>query len=308
MAFHSPFLYNVLRLAQNDSDVPRLSFSFLYAASVVGSLGQLTLIDVDFTQPVSDKMSFNNGGIKTSGYCSASPALVFSSEFGSSGERDVTTRDIDLSAATPSLAYLQFELVMGCGASFGTSTTRNVHLEYSTNLGSSWSAVRSRCGISTSSSCLAESRDTATLYRWEAFKTWQRVTVKLSASMLISTVRFRWRQPSFTTATTWALRNVFIGGVCPEGCNNRGKCTRLGTCECDSEFQGTTCTQGKVPLPTRLHDSFEAAAIDTSVWSTTSGATIGTGCSILQSGKSLYFGGSLLRMAITREMNTSSAT
>ena len=270
--------------------------------------GQLTYIDVDFIQPVGAYMNFINGGVSSSGYCNAKPALVFTTAYGSSGQRYASTRDLDLSGASVGKAFLQFDLVMGCGSSFAFSWY-NVQLQYSSNAGQSWSLVKSLCGITTSSTCTASNRGPSTSYSWSQFKTWQRVTIQLTSAMLVSRVRFRWVQTSFSSSTDWALRNIFVGGNCPSGCNNNGNCTSVGTCNCDSGFGGSSCTPTSTSkLAKSLHESFESTTIDSTKWLQVVGGYVGTGCSRLAAGKTLYFSSGGTRMVVTKDLDLSDGT
>ena len=48
-----------------------------------------------------------------------------------------------------------------------------------------------------------------------------------------------------------AMANMMIAdypliiGVCPNNCSNRGNCTELNSCRCDTGFYGSDCSQSK---------------------------------------------------------------
>ena len=269
--------------------------------------GQQNLTDsvyVDFSSAASTYLLAGviGGGMPSAGYCSKTSALVFSGT--GSSLRYVMTQDLDLSKASASQAVVQFELVMGCGSSFGTSGSYNVVLQYSTNSGSSWTQVAPYCSY-TDSTC---SKGPGSSYDWKMFSSWRRATVRLPSGALKSTVRFRWTQTSFSSSTTWALRNIVVtGSGCPTGCSNRGQCMPSGSCACDAGYTGPSCLPVS-PLPTMLHDSFDTSPVSSQNWLLTAGGSIGTGCYTLAQGSTLYFSQSIVRMAITRDLDTRDAT
>lgn len=245
-----------------------------------------------------------NGGVSSSGYCGQAPAILFSTAYGTSGQRYAITKDLNLSGGSAATSVIQFDLVMGCGVSYGTSTSYNVVLQYSTNLGASWTYVQPKCTIQYAR-CV---KNPASSFEWKMFKKWRRVTMRLPSAALTSSVRFRWMQSSFTSSTTWAIKNIVIDGTkCSTGCSNRGRCMLNTTCLCDAGFSGSACMPS-TPAPRMLHDSFDSSPISSTNWLLAAGATIGTGCLTLAEGSSLYFNQANLRMAITRDLNLVNAT
>ena len=87
----------------------------------------------------------------------------------------------------------------------------------------------------------------------------------------ISSVRFRWyqghfgssspisnnpSQPSSTSASEWAVDNVFIGMQCQGHCQGHGVCVSGLFCQCDEGYGGETCGVEETRA-TFLLDDFE---------------------------------------------------
>jgi reelin len=227
-------------------------------------------------------------------------AMVFS---GTVGQRFITTRDL---AVFPN-ANLVFDLNIGCGSNF-SSDQYNVQLQYSTDRGNSWNLV---CSSPSSSSC-GSSYGAGTSYRAGEFRNWRRVSVILPSVTVSKQTRFRWYQSSYSTAFTWAIDNVFIGASCTNLCSGHGRCRTNANnsglvCDCDNGYGGVDC-QPTTNLPVTLTGKFENTTSLQQDWLLYEGGAIGTRCGVVGSGKSLSFYMAGTRMAMTKDLDLTSAS
>lgn len=224
---------------------------------------------------------------------------------GSVGQRFITTRDLVMF----SNANLIFDMNVGCGSNF-SSDQYSVQLQYSKDRGNTWNLVNSGCNPSTSS-CGANYY-AATSYRAGEFRNWRRVSVRLPPATVSTQTRFRWYQSSYSTAFTWAIDNVFIGATCPNFCSGHGRCRTNANesdlvCDCDDGHGGVDC-QPISNLPVTFTETFESQASLQQNWLLYEGGAVGTRCGIVASGKSLSFYLAGTRMAVTRDLNLTSAS
>ena len=235
---------------------------------------------------------------------SSGNAMVFA---GSVGQRFISTRDLVVFSNTS----LYFDLNIGCGSSF-SSDQYNVQLQYSIDRGYSWNLIYHSCYYSY---CYYygyyTGYYTSTSYRAGDFRNWRYVSVPLPSTTVSNQTRFRWYQSSYSTASIWAIDNIFIGKSCPNMCNGHGHChantnNSNMVCDCDYGYGGIDC-QPVTSLPTTFTEMFENQSSLQDNWLLIVGGTIGTRCGVVASGKSLSFYEAGTRMAVTRDLNLTSA-
>ncbi|ESN98794.1 hypothetical protein HELRODRAFT_188910 [Helobdella robusta] len=101
----------------------------------------------------------------------------------------------------------------------------------------------------------------------------------------------------------WALDEVYVSEGCEHLCHGRGVCRR-GECLCDEGYSGTHCGKVTKELLQSFSTNFDANLSDLHLgWSKIDGGSIGDGCGVLGSGRSLYFNGCCLRQAVTAELD-----
>ncbi|KAB1276391.1 Reelin [Camelus dromedarius] len=262
-------------------------------------------------------MLANEGMVKNETFCSATPsAMVFGK---SDGDRFAVTRDLTLKPGY----VLQFKLNIGCANQF--SSTAPVLLQYSHDAGMSWFLVKEGCyPASVGKGCEGNSRELSepTMYHTGDFEEWTRITIVIPRSLASSKTRFRWIQESSSQKNVppFGLDGVYISEPCPSYCSGHGDCVS-GVCFCDLGYTGSMivkkplsyvflfseAAQGTcvsiVPNPSEMFDRFEGKL--SPLWYKITGGQVGTGCGILNDGKSLYFSGSGKREARTVPLDTS---
>ncbi|XP_050414411.2 reelin isoform X2 [Patella vulgata] len=222
-------------------------------------------------------------------------ALEFSSN---TGLRYAETWDYHVTPST----FLQFEIAMGCGSLYGT--LYSVMLEYSVNMGKTWHPVISEC-MPPNFEC--SGYHLSSEYSSDQHMNWTRVTVYLPPGAVSPATRFRWLQhTSHPRGTVWALDNVYLGEGCPWMCSGHGYCDE-GKCICDPGFEGTLCVPSE-PLPMSLKDDFQSDEPDRSKWREIYGGENTDICGHLVNGNSLTFHKDALRMAVTKDIDTSMLT
>ncbi|XP_041459310.1 reelin-like [Lytechinus variegatus] len=204
---------------------------------------------------------------------------------------------------THPMMHLQFSLNLQCGSE---AEDTEVRVEFSTDMGRSWSLVRQEClpGV-----CDGVMTPDDSVYSTGDFSgKWRRVTIPLSTAALMKQTRFRWRQNTHDSSNTkWAVDNVYIGDACgPVMCNGHGRCTHLG-CRCDQGYSGVNCQISVSDLLGNLTEKFETFTPEFDEhekFSVIQGGSIGYGCGVLASGKALVFNQQGRRELITQEINT----
>ncbi|CAH1782623.1 unnamed protein product [Owenia fusiformis] len=200
---------------------------------------------------------------------------------------------------TPS-TFLQFDIALGCGGIY--DTLYSVMLEYSTDMGRSWTPAVDECTPPrTDCSGYHFSSD----YQSENHMNWTRVTLYLPRNAVSPTTRFRWMQhASSLRGNVWALDNVYLGEGCPWMCSGHGYCVD-GTCVCDYGYGGEYCVP-EIPLPSMMRDDFDSG-IDIKVWPEIYGGVATSICDTVLSKNALTFYKDKLRMSVTRDMDTTNA-
>lgn len=110
---------------------------------------------------------------------------------------------------------------------------------------------------------------------------------------------------------TWAIKDVYIGPMCPSHCHGHGDCIR-GHCHCDSGYDGPSCSSSNAVLSASLPviDHFDDVSNSSPLWESIVGGSVKTGCGSLlplAHGKHLYFDGCGIRMALTVPMDVDKA-
>lgn len=108
----------------------------------------------------------------------------------------------------------------------------------------------------------------------------------------------------------WAIKDVYIGQMCPFHCHGHGDCIS-GKCHCDNGYAGSSCSNSETMLSTSLPimDHFDDSSnSSSSLWESVNGGSIKTACGSLiplAHGKHLHFDGCEARMAVTVLMDVS---
>lgn len=122
---------------------------------------------------------------------------------------------------------------------------------------------------------------------------------------------------------TWALKDVYIGQMCPSHCHGHGDCIR-GQCHCDNGYEGVryglkflaqkrnvwnfnsfSCSSSKAVLVASslpIMNHFDDLVNPPPLWETITGGSVKVGCGSLiplAHGKHLHFDGCGIRMAFT---------
>eukprot|EP00054_Salpingoeca_dolichothecata_P030277 m.244800 g.244800 ORF g.244800 m.244800 type:complete len:4694 (-) comp26631_c0_seq1:49-14130(-) len=224
------------------------------------------------------------------------------------GLAQLATTPLDL----PDNSFLQFYITMGgCG---DPSINFYVNVEYSDDLGDTWSLLGPSCNPITSASCSSWLLQGGTsLSSIEYSRGWHRVNVFLGTNIPAGR-RFRWRllEPSSTsTKVDWAISGVYIG-ACQFACAGHGFCER-NQCSCDPGYEVNTTSNTCVPiansLATELRDTFRSSVINRDNWDQGSfgGRVALSECGTLSAGRSLQVDGQGKRRLVTQDLDTTDA-
>ncbi|KAG7169873.1 Reelin-like, partial [Homarus americanus] len=247
-------------------------------------------------------------------YCSSGTngSLVWGAN--SPGHRAITTQELIIHDGH----ILQFKVSVGCGETQGEcGELPGVRLEYSRDGGvTGWDLVRDSClpGSSPDPDCLPYTFHPQSVFHSDTHSHWRRITIPLPEKTWGSTTQLRWvqgvRGPG-SRVTPWSLDDVYVGHPCPEHCHGRGDCVKAA-CHCDPGYLGESCEpvpSRAQPLPTSLVDGFEGGVLAN--WALVSGGGVGLGCNSLAPfghGKHIYFSGCGTRQAVTKDLDTRTAS
>ncbi|KAL3853203.1 hypothetical protein ACJMK2_016762, partial [Sinanodonta woodiana] len=211
------------------------------------------------------------------------------------GQRYAETWDYHVTPST----FLQFDIAMGCDSLYGT--LYSVMLEYSVDMGKTWHPVVSECKPPNFE---CSGYHLSSMYMSDQYRNWTRISVYLPPGAVSPATRFRWHQQgSSPSGNVWALDNVYLGDGCPWLCSGHGYC-KNGRCVCDEGFGGEYCVPEK-PLPMMLRDDFNREKPQSDDWGEIYGGDTTDKCGHLVSGNALTFHEDHLRMAVTRDIDTS---
>uniref|UniRef100_A0A0S7F0R3 Reelin n=1 Tax=Poeciliopsis prolifica TaxID=188132 RepID=A0A0S7F0R3_9TELE len=197
----------------------------------------------------------------------------------------------------------QFSINLGCGS---YQPANSVSLEFSTNLGRSWSLLHTEC---LPELCAGPHLPHSTIYSSDNYSGWTRISIPLPNAALTETTQFRWKQTGTGTGTgnMWAIDNVYIGPACLRFCSGRGHCSRTG-CKCDPGFSGPACELASQTFPAFLAEGFSSPRLSSyHSFSSLRGAEVSFGCGVLASGKALVFNRDGRRHLVTAPLDSSQA-
>uniref|UniRef100_A0A3Q2U7U2 Reelin n=1 Tax=Fundulus heteroclitus TaxID=8078 RepID=A0A3Q2U7U2_FUNHE len=195
----------------------------------------------------------------------------------------------------------QFSINLGCGS---YQPANSVSLEFSTNLGRSWSLLHTEC---LPELCAGPHLPHSTIYSSDNYSGWTRISIPLPNAALTETTRFRWKQSGTGAGNMWAIDNVYIGPACLRFCSGRGHCSRTG-CKCDPGFSGPACELASQTFPAFLSEGFSSPRLSSyHSFSSLRGAEVSFGCGVLASGKALVFNRDGRRHLVTAPLDSSQA-
>ncbi|XP_023204313.1 reelin isoform X1 [Xiphophorus maculatus] len=195
----------------------------------------------------------------------------------------------------------QFSINLGCGS---YQPANSVNLEFSTNLGRSWSLLHTEC---LPELCAGPHLPHSTIYSSDNYSGWTRISIPLPNAALTETTRFRWKQTGTGTGNMWAIDNVYIGPACLRFCSGRGHCSRTG-CKCDPGFSGPACELASQTFPAFLSEGFSSPRLSSyHSFSSLRGGEVSFGCGVLASGKALVFNRDGRRHLVTAPLDSSQA-
>ncbi|KAL4226959.1 hypothetical protein ACF0H5_014936 [Mactra antiquata] len=220
-------------------------------------------------------------------------------EFSRNGEkRFAETWDYHVTPST----FLQFDIAMGCDSLY--ETFYGVMLEYSTDTGKHWHPVIPECAPPNFECGGYHAKSD---YMSDQHRNWTRVSAPLPNGAVSPATRFRWQQHSqLPRGNVWALDNVYLGNGCPWLCSGHGYCDE-GICICDDGYTGEFCVPSE-PLPMMLRDDFNRDKPKSDNWLEIYGGKPAQICGTLVSDNALTFSEDDLRMAVTRDLDTSMLT
>uniref|UniRef100_A0A3B3X817 Reelin n=1 Tax=Poecilia mexicana TaxID=48701 RepID=A0A3B3X817_9TELE len=195
----------------------------------------------------------------------------------------------------------QFSINLGCGS---YQPANSVSLEFSTNLGRSWSLLHTEC---LPELCAGPHLPHSTIYSSDNYSGWTRISIPLPNAALTETTRFRWKQTGTGAGSMWAIDNVYIGPACLRFCSGRGHCSCTG-CKCDPGFSGPACELASQTFPAFLSEGFSSPRLSSyHSFSSLRGAEVSFGCGVLASGKALVFNRDGRRHLVTAPLDSSQA-
>ncbi|PKU41761.1 reelin isoform x1 [Limosa lapponica baueri] len=211
---------------------------------------------------------------------------------GSHDGREVYAVTHDL---TPTEGWImQFKVSVGCKTSEKLAQNQ-VHVQYSTDFGVSWSYLVPQC-LPADPKCSGSVSQPSVFF---PTKGWKRVTYSLPENLVGNPVRFRFYQKY--SDMQWAIDNFYLGPGCLENCRGHGDCLNE-QCICDPGYSGPNCYLTQT-LKTFLKERFDNEEIKPDLWMSLEGGNTCTECGILAEDTTLYFGGATVRQAVTQDLD-----
>ncbi|OXB71770.1 UNVERIFIED_CONTAM: hypothetical protein H355_005659, partial [Colinus virginianus] len=174
---------------------------------------------------------------------------------GSHDGREVYAVTHDL---TPTEGWImQFKVSVGCKTS-EKLTQNQVHVQYSTDFGVSWSYLVPQC-LPADPKCSGSVSQPSVFF---PTKGWKRVTYALPENLVGNPVRFRFYQKY--SDMQWAIDNFYLGPGCLENCRGHGDCLKE-QCICDPGYSGPNCYLTQT-LKTFLKERFDNEEIKPDLW------------------------------------------
>ncbi|XP_077327999.1 reelin isoform X2 [Lithobates pipiens] len=211
---------------------------------------------------------------------------------GSHDGREVYTVTHDLTPAENWI--MQFKIAVGCKNS-EKNVQNNVHVQYSTDFGVSWSYVVPQC-LPADPKCSGGVSQPSVFF---ATKGWKRVIYPLPDNLIGNPVRFRFYQKF--SDIQWGIDNFYIGPGCLNNCNGHGDCLKE-QCICDPGYTGPNCYLSH-QLKTFLKERFDNDELKPDTWLSMEGGKTCIDCGILAEDTALYFGSGAVRQTITQDLD-----
>ncbi|ESN98795.1 hypothetical protein HELRODRAFT_162255 [Helobdella robusta] len=222
---------------------------------------------------------------------------------------------------------IQFKLAYGCSRIthlISTPSALSVFVvKFSVDNGKTWNILEKGCVAM--GDCDNNYKQGSIFHPVEFYYGWKNLVIVIPKHALSPYTRFKFETKSLhqfyqskmdfhindhkldhhliSNGKLWALDDLYIGPSCPDHCNGHGECL-FGECNCDAGFQGESCRY-ITPPPMKMNLNFSTVTNFDSHWQELLGGkivTAGEGCGVVLAGESLYFYGSLLRRATTRDL------
>ncbi|KAM4036706.1 reelin isoform 2-T2 [Anomaloglossus baeobatrachus] len=211
---------------------------------------------------------------------------------GSQDGREVYTVTHDLTPAENWI--MQFKIAVGCKTS-EKNVPNNVHLQYSTDFGVSWSYLVPQC-LPADPKCSGSVSQPSVFF---PAKGWKRVIYLLPVNLIGNPVRFRFYQKY--SDMQWGIDNLYIGPGCLDNCNGHGDCLKE-QCICDPGYSGPNCYLSH-PIKTFLKERFDSDELKPESWLSMEGGKTCTDCGILAEDTALYFWSASIRQTVTQDLD-----
>ena len=211
--------------------------------------------------------------------------------------------EVRIESVRDSSPIAMFDFNLGCE---DTTTDAGIVVEYSTNLGASWTACSQCTPTPNGCSTWSQSSDCTITTDTASRNAWRRAAIAIPNA---APVRVRVRS---TRAGPVAVDNLYVGLNCPNSCGGHGTCVANSSCVCDAGFAVDpatgVCVIANATLPTSLIEDFDPFNADQ--WSEATGkvSAAKAQCGGLAGGNSMVFDAGQRRVLVTGDMDLRAAT